>query len=904
MNVQSIRLENWKKFTYPVEIELKNGLNILYGPNESGKSTLIDSIITTFYSKHTSGSGKIKSLKPWGSSLQPRSTITFQKNGQKYRITKGFQERKSLLEKMEGEAWRKIAEGDKADQELIQLVGGQLPPRGDTKPELWGLGQTLWMVQGKPIISDDLNDETLSCLQTMLGATIESDKEKKVLGEIRSRFLDIFTEKKRTLKKGSELSKVQEEIKTLKDELSQSERNKTRTDELIREIDDTEFLLKKNQSNLESAKKEKDKLEEEVEAARKHQKNREEIEREIKELDSKSTALKEKIDQINQNKDEIRTIQSSINDINNKIGPLQEQFEFIDTQIQDKTLALQDTNDDIQKSIEEKNIAGIAHSTLKDEITLESLKDRFQEISQLYDDLYLHQEKYNTIIAPSSKELEKLENLHQEIHDSQTRLQTIGLNVDATAQPRMEGEISLDNHKNPFSLKNNESISWTASQSIKIKIDQVGEFVVRSGSQDVKEMQEKLQNMQAEYNELAAPYGTDELNKLKELQNNKDSLKKEVERIEILLGKKSNKSKEDLQQEIMTSQNKIKSNWDKIPDDSPYKNCEKKDKTPVIEELSGKLNQLQDEIDSLSKHRNQLNYEIEDDRKRAQELSTTINDNNQDAYGKSQRIDEIKKVLSRLEDDGLTKEEREDKLDQLSFDLDQKTRAWKVYQGEIEEKEQQPLSAFEGLKKKLERLEEDNRSQEIKKARADSELQMLISQSTDTTILEENLEQFENKEKNLQTEAEALKLLFDLTSFYRENIIGELSKPIRKRVTEDLEKLLGTKYSLIFNKEMKPDTILAHGEEAPIDLLSFGTQEQVWCIFRLALGTILSRDERQLVVLDDPLVNTDPVRMHHALQILQENAENMQIIVVTCDVDKYNSLTDANFISMDDTLRR
>jgi len=126
MNVQSIRLENWKKFTDPVEIKLKEGLNVLYGPNESGKSTLIDSIITTFYSKHTSGSEKIKTLKPWGTSLQPRSTITFSKDGQNYRISKGFQEKKSLLKKQEGESWRKIAEGDRADQEFDELGAQRL----------------------------------------------------------------------------------------------------------------------------------------------------------------------------------------------------------------------------------------------------------------------------------------------------------------------------------------------------------------------------------------------------------------------------------------------------------------------------------------------------------------------------------------------------------------------------------------------------------------------------------------------------------------------------------------------------------------------------------------------------------------------------------------------------------
>ncbi len=899
MNIQSIRLENWKKFTDPVEIQLKNGLNVLHGPNESGKSTLIDSIITTFYSKHTSGSGKIKTLKPWGTSLNPSSTITFQKDDKNYRITKAFHEKKSLLEKEENGAWRKIAEGDKADQELIELVGGQLPTRGDTKPELWGLGQTLWMVQGKPIISDDLNDETLSSLQSMVGATIESGKEKEVLSEIRSRFLEIYTEKTKTLKKGSQLKQVLDDISSLEEELSQSQLNNQKKEELIRKIEDNEILLERNGSKLDLAEKEKDTLAREVEAAKEHQKNREDLEREIKGSEEEYSALKEKIDEINDNKDEIKKIELDIDNITKQIGPLQEQFDLLDKQIEDKTSALQEVNKTIDESMDEKNLAGIAHSTVKDEITQKTMEERFQEINQLYNDLDSYQEKYNSLIAPSSQELEKIERLHQHIHDTQTRLQTIGLRIDATAQPSMSGEISLDDDKIPFSLKDNESLSWTASQSLKIKIDEVGEFEVRSGSQDVKGMKEKLQEMQGEYQDLVAPYGTDELSELKDLFSKKESLKIEIERIESLLGKKTVKSKEDLQQEIISSQNKIKVNWNKIPEDSPYKVCENKDKTKTREELSDKLNQLQDEIDDLIQHRNNLDEEIKENRKRSQDLSKNITDYNKDSHGKSQRVVEIKRVLSRLKNDGLTKEEREAKLDKLSFGLDQKYRTWKVYQAEIEKKEKQPLGAFDGLKIKIQRLTEEIREQELNTVRWDSELKMLISQSTDTNLIEEKLEQLQNKKKELQTEADALKLLYELTTFYRENTIGELSEPIRKRVTDDLEKLLGPKYSLHFGKEMKPDTVMANGEEAPIDLLSFGTQEQVWCLFRLALGSILSRDEKQLVVLDDPLVNTDPVRMHHALEILQDNAKDMQIIVVTCDVDKYNSLSDANFISMD-----
>ncbi|MDI6643567.1 MAG: AAA family ATPase [Methanobacteriaceae archaeon] len=904
MNVQSIRLENWKKFTSPVEIELGNGLNILYGPNESGKSTIIDSIITTFYSKHTSGSGRIRSLKPWGSSLKPRSTITFQKDGQKYRITKGFHEKISLLEKMDGGNWRKIAEGDKADQELIQLVGGQLSPRGDTKPELWGLGQTLWMVQGQPIISDDLNDETLSSLQAMVGATIESEKEKKVLGEIRSRFLDIFTEKKRTLKKGCELFKIKEEISSLKKELNKSEQDKTRIDELIREIEDNEFLLNRNKLNLKEATQKRDQNQVKVEEARRHRENREKLEHEIRDIRTEYETLNQKIKEIDDSKAEINKIKSENEEIKQQIDPLESEFKELNEEIKRKLSDLKELNEKFEKTNAEKSMVGIAHTTVMDEQALESMKKNYNEISGLYDDLTSAQEEYNTIIAPEAAQMKKIEKLYRDIHDTQTKLQVMGLSVTATPKVKISGKISQDNEETSFSLKENDNVSWTANQSLNIKIDQVGEFQVKSGSQDVKVMKRELEDIKSQYQELVAPYGTEDLNDLKGFIIRKEAKEKDLKRIKADIEKKSDKSKEELQKEIMEFENKIKLNWSKIPDNSPYKNNADMDKSVLRTLLSKKIKQLEEDIKRITQNQKNLNYEIEADRKIAKDLEKRINNLKTDFHGKNEIIGEIRKRIKRLEDDGLTNDERNRQLNQLSFDLEQKDRAWQVYQDEIEDKENQPIGEYKGLKSKVEMLEKEIQKQEISKAENERELQMLINQSKDTTIVEEKLEQLQLKEKKLETDAEALKLLFDLTSFYRENIIGELSKPIHKRVTEDLEKLLGPKYSLIFNKEMKPDTVIAHGEEAPIDLLSFGTQEQVWCIFRLALGNILSRDERQLVVLDDPLVNTDPVRMHHALEILQDNAENMQIIVVTCDVDKYNSLTDANFISMDDTLRR
>lgn len=83
-----------------------------------------------------------------------------------------------------------------------------------------------------------------------------------------------------------------------------------------------------------------------------------------------------------------------------------------------------------------------------------------------------------------------------------------------------------------------------------------------------------------------------------------------------------------------------------------------------------------------------------------------------------------------------------------------------------------------------------------------------------------------------------------------------------------------------------------YGEPLPLDSLSYGTYEQVIVLVRLALGVLLSKDERHLVVIDDRLVNADSIRMKRLCLILEEVAsKNCQVIVATCDDTRYSGVT-------------
>jgi len=77
---------------------------------------------------------------------------------------------------------------------------------------------------------------------------------------------------------------------------------------------------------------------------------------------------------------------------------------------------------------------------------------------------------------------------------------------------------------------------------------------------------------------------------------------------------------------------------------------------------------------------------------------------------------------------------------------------------------------------------------------------------------------------------------------------------------------------------------------AGLEALSGGTREQLALVHRLAVGRALAGSERLLVVINDPLGDTDEARQTRALELLQEFARQLQIVVLTCRPERYAGL--------------
>ena len=75
MLIKKIQVNNFGKLKNK-EIELKNRINVIYGANESGKSTLLDFIVSMFYGINRSKNGKEISILGSLMTLNQSSPLT------------------------------------------------------------------------------------------------------------------------------------------------------------------------------------------------------------------------------------------------------------------------------------------------------------------------------------------------------------------------------------------------------------------------------------------------------------------------------------------------------------------------------------------------------------------------------------------------------------------------------------------------------------------------------------------------------------------------------------------------------------------------------------------------------------------------------------------------------------
>ncbi len=175
MKLCALELEQFRKFDRPVRVAgLADGLNLIVGPNEMGKSTLFAALQAVLFERHRSQAQTVKSFQPAGhDGASPRVVLDFEIGRQRYRIEKRFLRRPGAeLTLPDGRPVR----GEAAEEVLLSLLaggaqGGDAGGRGGPAGAegIWSL---LWVGQGQSFALPAILPDTHGALQTALDAEV------------------------------------------------------------------------------------------------------------------------------------------------------------------------------------------------------------------------------------------------------------------------------------------------------------------------------------------------------------------------------------------------------------------------------------------------------------------------------------------------------------------------------------------------------------------------------------------------------------------------------------------------------------------------------------------------------------------------------------------------------------
>ncbi|MGH9387461.1 MAG: AAA family ATPase [Vicinamibacterales bacterium] len=114
-----------------VAVEFGPGLNVLYGPNDLGKSTLVEAIRLALLLPH--GSNHSDPYVPWDSGASPFVELCFETEAQRiWRVRKEFGRggRSSLESSKNGRDYEDVEQGRKVDGKLREMLGWGIPEPG------------------------------------------------------------------------------------------------------------------------------------------------------------------------------------------------------------------------------------------------------------------------------------------------------------------------------------------------------------------------------------------------------------------------------------------------------------------------------------------------------------------------------------------------------------------------------------------------------------------------------------------------------------------------------------------------------------------------------------------------------------------------------------------------------
>ena len=216
MKLRSVAVNQFRKFTAPTRLDgIGDGLNILIGPNEMGKSTLLDAIGAVFFERYSSAAKPIRALQNDRNRAAPVVHVDFELEDGGYRIEKRFLKKPyARLHCPDGRRF----EGGEAERALRERLSFEQPGTHGANPETRGIWSVLWVRQGDSLgslaITARARASLYQALEAEVGAVLGGNRGANVVSELEEQLGALISPQRRRPRAGTEYAAAVERVAT------------------------------------------------------------------------------------------------------------------------------------------------------------------------------------------------------------------------------------------------------------------------------------------------------------------------------------------------------------------------------------------------------------------------------------------------------------------------------------------------------------------------------------------------------------------------------------------------------------------------------------------------------------------------------------------------------------------
>ncbi|MBU2532145.1 MAG: AAA family ATPase, partial [Alphaproteobacteria bacterium] len=222
MRIEMIELREVGIFSGGVRINgISPGLNVLAGPNELGKSTMLKALTTLFFESHRTAKQTVQALRPYAGGA-PWVASRFEIGGDRWLLEKQFlSAQRARLERLDG---GETHHGADAENRLQQLMSGDAGALASRLPLLWvEQGGDSFVV---PKLSDAVRQSLGALLAAQAEVTAGMGPAQAVLRQVEAELAELITVKTGKPRRNGSYDKLLNELAAVAGEAARA-REKT-----------------------------------------------------------------------------------------------------------------------------------------------------------------------------------------------------------------------------------------------------------------------------------------------------------------------------------------------------------------------------------------------------------------------------------------------------------------------------------------------------------------------------------------------------------------------------------------------------------------------------------------------------------------------------------------------------